>query len=97
MIKRRFLEYEYFKNLLVKQNDGLTEEEAVKVLNEKDLIWGDLTFTFKQQGNGWRTDIYCNNSDTYITPRELNPVEEKWFLDQVTELSMQKYLALQTA
>ncbi|MFE4571340.1 hypothetical protein [Paenibacillus chitinolyticus] len=97
MIKRRFLEYEYFKNLLLKQNDGLTEKDAVKVLNEKDLIWEDLTFTFNPQGNGWRIDIYCNNSDTYITPQDLNPLEERWFLSQVTELSMEKYKALQTA
>ncbi|EPD81296.1 MULTISPECIES: hypothetical protein [unclassified Paenibacillus] len=91
------MEYEYFKNLLLKQSDGLTEKDAILVLNEKDIIWGDLTFTFKTQGNGWRTAIYCNNSDTYITPQDLNPIEEKWFFAQVTELSMEKYKALQTA
>ncbi|MBU7317502.1 MULTISPECIES: hypothetical protein [Paenibacillus] len=47
----RFIERDYYKNVMAENGEQLTEQQIEKILDASEPFWADLTFKFFENGS----------------------------------------------
>jgi hypothetical protein len=79
----RFIERDFYKNLMVSNSEEITESQIEKILDHADNYWLDLTFKFYDNGS---MVIIDNHTELQLSLQDLSGAAYDFYVRQRIKL-----------